>query len=1521
MRALGIISDKDIIETCLLDIDKHKSFVEYFIPSIHAAKEIFTQAMAITFLSQLKIEPSEVMTILNEVLLPHIGNYNLLNKAYFLGYMVFKLLNVSNGFETPTDLNSFQNKRVQTSGHAMAQLFQKYFTIQVMDIIQKVQIKYTNTYSIYEGNNYINLINTEDFDSNILDIGIETELNETTELLCRQSWNSSISQLRKIKLVFLPTDFLNPMLSHTSQWGLIDPIDTPECENKKGLYKQLAIATKITTYENTVLIINWFQKYIIPILQSTPKYLRLLSKVFVNGVWIGSTDNPLSLVSLFKLYRKNGIIPTYYSVRFNYRENEIIVLTDAGRLSRPLIYVEKGKPSIFLNSKLRDTILTTTWQQLIAGYIEKPINFKINSKVYSLSEIYPSLSKPNILKELNLNKCNIEYVDSSETQTALIASNYQALLLNTQYTHMEMEPSLLFGIIGNLITYPEHNPITQNMSACVQYNEAFSLYNSNYLSRFDRLATILHYGQSPLIKSKYIEFINNNDVPNGVNTVVAIMSSFSNAENAILINEASVQRGLLLTTQFTSYDAEEIDTKENTVRFSNFKKEFEVSKKPGYDYTFLEDTGIIKENTEINDKTILIGSIRENAFDNSLLCQKGQYGYVDKTFVSEGISGFNIAKIRIREEKQVKMGDTLASRCGQKGAIGIIVPEINMPFTSDGLRPDIIISPNSSVPVGQILESLFGKVCASYGASGDGTALNNVGSNRETLGKMLIEHNYHSSGNQILYDGQSGTQIQANIFIGPTYYMKIKHIDQTNNIKIEEKEQDAILAHGMTSYLSESRDEFMMAICNNTGSIAIYNSLKNQFFSLHADGPIQFTETITGHIKNITKFGRSFSLVRVPKEFKQLMLELQTMNIQMRIITTDNVDKLMSLTQFDNLKKVMKIKSTNELGSVVENYMKQRQQIVAKRKKIKQEVEESDNDLNIRNNNIPLIIGTFEEGTKVIRDFLLQHPVMSNKQLPVLLSGFNSEHNENVPQTNGPWNINDNSIVNTMQYIFKILFCHCFLLLVTMDGVPTFYELKPSGIPDYYAKLLKQTNKSDEIQKLLTGGELRMNQCVIEPDKANDITLNKYAKWFNSFISENNGTSILPPGVFILNTFNSVLLRKNHLFPWSILRENDDNTVTEQADYLPILSSSGAEGYLDIPIPNSNIILKTVDTNSTTTQQIPWDQKIEKALFRGSASGCGTRPETNPRIKLALMMMEPDAEEFLDTGITSVSKDIKFDPKNGFESTNIDNIDLKPNVENKSTYKYIIHTDGDVADYSLLETMLTGSVVLKVNGPYFSWADHLIQDGTHYVGVNSDLSNLMEKISWCIENDDTCKKIANEARLFSLKVLQKDYINDSFIKTLWATYQTVTNHLNNSILPQTINSKEDANIIQPSDNYSLIKEKDQPEVWQKQFSESQKKSYWINSKTENIVWDNPEEWQKNISNAQPQWINEKLSITTTLNPETSDVIYNNAKASTVVIKKKTHNITPILAVEEEENNLSEDTKKDEVSEKTKVIQL
>ena len=237
-----------------------------------------------------------------------------------------------------------------------------------------------------------------------------------------------------------------------------------------------------------------------------------------------------------------------------------------------------------------------------------------------------------------------------------------------------------------------------------------------------------------------------------------------------------------------------------------------------------------------------------------------------------------------------------------------------MPFTADGLKPDIIVNPHafpSRMTIGQLVETLMGKACVNYGGFGDCTAFVNKGPKSKVFGKLLTEVGYNSTGNQILYNGMNGEQIYSEIFIGPTYYMRLKHMvkDKINyraqgprtaltrqtvhgrandgGLRIGEMERDGIIAHGATNFLKESMlvrgDDYYMAICNNTGSIAIYNNSQNLFISPMSDGPIQFVGTLDDHlnIENVSRFGRSFSIVRIPYSFKLLLQELQTMNVQM----------------------------------------------------------------------------------------------------------------------------------------------------------------------------------------------------------------------------------------------------------------------------------------------------------------------------------------------------------------------------------------------------------------------------------------------------------------------------------------------------------------------------------------------------------------------------------------------------------------------------------------------------------------
>jgi DNA-directed RNA polymerase II subunit RPB2 len=1008
MRALGVVSDKDIIKTCLLsdlddEIQNNKNpYIDLFIPSVHDAYKFFNQQNALEFIAELTKRGtiSSVLEILSDYFLPHVGELNLLDKAYFLGYMVNKLLKVYTKEEKPTDRDNFRFKRVELSGSLLYDLFREYYLIQKKDITRKIDEEYYYHKGEYKEdetlsrkekkqikskdktnekkeenkykNNFIGLIEANFktfFKDRLLEQGFKkafkgnwgsethTKRIGAVQDLNRLSWNTFISHLRKINL---PLDasakVVGPRLLNSSQWGYIDPIDTPDGGNI-GLHKHMSISTYITSGSSGHPIVKWLRLNtpMRNVLECSPEQLGSSSKIFVNGNWIGVIDTPIELVNLLKLYRRNGIIPIYTSVSFNYQKNEVYIYTDAGRLSRPIYYIENNKLSY--ERKEIHALLESgkiTWEQIVSGFMSKTDeNFKTkNNKIYDLNSLYKDIGsdKDLILDKLQHSKSMVDYVDTSEEETLLIAVTNDDLQKSKWYTNMEIDPSLILGVMGNMIIYPENNPVTRNSFSCGQSKQAVSVYHSNYQMRIDKMGVVLNYGQTPLIKSRYLEYVNNEEQPYGINAIVAIMSYTGyNVEDAILINEGAIQRGIFRTTYYSSYQDREESSKITGMtnsKFASIEKNNVTGKKKGYDYSFLDDHGLVKENTELNDKIILIGKINSSLTtkdvwsDDSVKPKKGQLGYVDKSFITLGEEGFNVAKVRVREERLPAIGDKMASRAGQKGTLGLIIPEDDMPFTEDGIRPDLIINPHaipSRMTIGQIVESLFGKVCTSYGAFGDCTAFQVKGSNYSTYAPMLVKAGFNSTGNQILYNGMTGEQLQSDIYIGPTYYMRLKHMvkDKINyrargpntvltrqpvqgrandgGLRIGEMERDGVLAHGMSYFLNESfmvrgeSKDYYIAICNKSGAIAIYNEAKNLFLSPAVDGPIKFNLNPDGtqSIMNVSRFGRSFSILKVPYAFKLLIQELQVMNVQMRIITEENVDQLLSMSYSDNINKLL----------------------------------------------------------------------------------------------------------------------------------------------------------------------------------------------------------------------------------------------------------------------------------------------------------------------------------------------------------------------------------------------------------------------------------------------------------------------------------------------------------------------------------------------------------------------------------------------------------------------------------------
>ena len=971
MRALGILSDKEIIQTCLLEeigTEKpvvNESYIELFRPSIHDSGHIFTQFAALKYIKELLKYKSDsnVLQILMLYFLPHIGELNFKHKAFYLGYMVKRLLNVYTGNENPTDRDSYAYKRIETPGVLLNKLFKEYYNKQFSHIFRTIDKEFfykgsKSGANIYNDLNFKNLIQKNEKLIFVHD-GVETcrkveqgfrkafkgdwgsdihtKRSGIVQDLDRLSFFSMLTQLRKTNLAIGDGAKVRaPRFINSTQYGLICPINSPS-GGHTGLHKHLSTSTYITkgtsgrplySYIRNISKIDEKGKNYINVKlieECNIHQLNCFTKIFINGCWFALTDRPQDLCELMRSHKRNNIIDEFTSIYFNIKLNEIQISTDAGRPCRPLFYkMYDGNWS-----QKREFPDKLNWHNYVKG-------FKNEENEYFKTQ--------KSRKDLVKNGSIIEFLDTMETQGIMLGHSSQTIEdFNEAVTHMEIHPSLILGIMANQIIFPEHNPYPRNAFSCSQGKQAVSLFHSNYRNRVDKTALFLNYGQNPITKSRYLEYACNNEVPYGENTIVAIMCYTGfNVEDAIIINQGSIDRGLFNTTKYAVYETFEENImigggKNNSKIMNVYDPKHNVEGfKSGYDYSKLDENGLIRVGETINEKTILIGKAVMPMdtdgvpSDDSVKPKKGETGIIDRAFITEGKEGTRIAKIRIRSIRKPAIGDKFCSRAGQKGTAGVILDEIDMPTTATGLKPDIIVNPHampSRMTIGHIVETITSKLGAVYGGYGDCTAFCNKGPQQEIYGKYLLDAGLEKYGQEILYNGMTGEQLETEIYIGPTYYLRLKHMpkDKINyrargprdmltrqtvagrandgGLRLGEMDRDCVVAHGLSHFVSETLmkrgDEFKVAVCNQTGCIAAYNPRKNIFLSPLADGPIKFETNVqkTMNVVNVTKFGRKFSIVKIPYAFKLLMQELQGMNIQMRLITEDNIDQLMSLSQ------------------------------------------------------------------------------------------------------------------------------------------------------------------------------------------------------------------------------------------------------------------------------------------------------------------------------------------------------------------------------------------------------------------------------------------------------------------------------------------------------------------------------------------------------------------------------------------------------------------------------------------------
>ena len=558
------------------------------------------------------------------------------------------------------------------------------------------------------------------------------------------------------------------------------------------------------------------------------------AKVYINGELIGSVNDPEDFTNQMREKRRAGEVSDEMNITYYNDTDEIYIFNDPGRARRPLILVKDGVPL------------------LTESHLDKIEKGKLK---------WTDLVKKGI----------IEYLDAEEEENAYIAMTLKDL--NEDHTHLEIDPSTMLGICAGIIPFSDHNSSPRNTMEAGMTKQALGLYVSNYALRTDTRAHLLHHPQTPIVKTRIIDATNYDARPSGQNLVVALMSYEGyNMEDAMILNKSSLERGMGRSSFFRSYEASER-------RYPGGQEDkFEVPEKgvKGYrseeSYRNLDEDGIVNPESHVESGDVLIGktspprfleeidefgTVAEKKRETSVTVRHGEKGIVDAVLLTETVEGSKLTKIRVRETRQPEFGDKFASRHGQKGVVGLILSQEDVPFSENGVIPDIIVNPHaipSRMSVGQVLEMVAGKAACLEGERIDGTPFNDdiEGQIKETL-KM---HGFESAGCESLYNGSTGERIEAEIFVGVAYYQKLHHMTtdkvyarsrgpvqvltrqptegraREGGLRFGEMERDCLIAHGAALSLKErlldESDKYEAIVCDNCGMLAVYDKNKDK---------------------------------------------------------------------------------------------------------------------------------------------------------------------------------------------------------------------------------------------------------------------------------------------------------------------------------------------------------------------------------------------------------------------------------------------------------------------------------------------------------------------------------------------------------------------------------------------------------------------------------------------------------------------------------------------------------------------
>ncbi|CAG8488306.1 7061_t:CDS:10 [Racocetra fulgida] len=727
-RALGAVSDQDFLQYVCYDPNDNQ-MMEALKPCIEEAFAVQSTEVAADWIGR---RGTTTGATRDKQLLPHVSTeYGCeKRKAFFLGYMVHRLLLAALGRRELDDRDHYGKKRMDLAE------FNLHLAIKAQTITNGLK------YSLATGN-----------------WGDQKKAMQSragvSQVLNRYTFASTLSHLRRCNTPMgRDGKIAKPRQLHNTHWGMVCPAETPEGQ-ACGLVKNLSLMSYISVGSSSKPIIDFLEEYGMINLnqQFDPANIRDNTKVFVNGKWAGISAAPEQLANTLRGLRRSVDVSPEVSVVRDIREKELRIYTDAGRVCRPLFIVEEQCLKIS-----KELIHNLDVNKLVNAEEEETVMICMTPEDLAASRYYYQTGVTPASK-------------AHEKDVAARVKSETNLYIHT-WTHCEIHPSMILGICASIIPFPDHNQSPRNTYQSAMGKQAMGIYVTNYQLRMDTLANILYYPQKPLVTTRAMEFLRFRELPAGQNAIVAILCySGYNQEDSVIMNQSSIDRGLFRSIFYRSYMDQE--KKVGILSIEEFDKptrETTLRLKHGT-YEKLEEDGLIAPGTRVSGDDIIIGKVtpipehtielgqRKDSHthrDASTPMRSTENGIVDQVMVTTNAEGMKFVK---------------------KGTIGITYRQEDMPFTSEGITPDLIINPHaipSRMTIGHLVECLLGKVSTLTGQEGDATPFTDV--TVEAISHSLRQNGYHSRGFEVMYNGHTGRKLAAQVFLGPTYYQRLKHM-------------------------------------------------------------------------------------------------------------------------------------------------------------------------------------------------------------------------------------------------------------------------------------------------------------------------------------------------------------------------------------------------------------------------------------------------------------------------------------------------------------------------------------------------------------------------------------------------------------------------------------------------------------------------------------------------------------------------------------------------------------------------